>query len=252
MAGKGWRAAALAAAGVVAVAAPAAAEFRVRLPVVVEGEVAIEHNGSYGLDGKPEKRGEQSYTAELESAVNSWWLTEFEGEGGRDPGPDNRNRFTALTWENLFQLSEPGEHWADFGFFAEYSRTLSHASADQATFGPIVSKVVGRTVNTLNLFLDKDVAGHASGRPRLSLAWQTRITLDPLIEPGIEIYSTPGALAHFSALQQQDHRAGPVLYGTLRSFGTSKLNYELGYLVGLTRAAPAGTVKWKLEYEFRF
>jgi hypothetical protein len=246
-------AAALAAAvAMIAAAAPARAEFRVRPAQIEQGEVAIEHNGSYGLDPASAKRGEQSYTTEVEAAVNSWWLTEFEGEGGRDPGPGNRNRFTALTWENLFQLTEPGEHWADVGFFAEYSRALSHQSADDINFGPTVSKVWGRTVNTLNLFLAKDVGGHAAGRPQLSLAWQTRLTLDPLIEPGIEIYSSPGALAHFNALQQQDHRAGPVLYGTLRSFGTSKLKYELGYLFGLTRATPEGTVKWHLEYEFRF
>ena len=27
---------------------------------------------------------------------------------------------------------------------------------------------------------------------------------------------------------------------------------EIGYLFGLTRATPAGTVKWRIEYEFRF
>ena len=239
-------------AAVIAGAAPAQAEFRVRPAMIEQGEVAVEHNGSYGIDADPAKRGEQSYTLALEAAPTGWWLTEFEGEGGRDPGPDNRTRFTALTWENQFQLTEPGEYWADLGFFAEYGRTLPHQSADAVNFGPLVTKVIGRTVNTLNLFLDKEVGSHAAGRPELSLAWQTRITLDPRIEPGIEIYSAPGALSHFAPLQQQDHRAGPVLYGSIRSFGASKVNYEVGYLFGLTRATPQGTVKWRLEYEFRF
>ena len=252
MAGRGWGAAVLAAAGVLAAGAPAQAEFRVRLPLIEEREIAIEHNGSYGLDGRPEKRGEQSYTLELEAAVNASWLTEFETEGGREPGPDERNRLTALVWENLFVLTEPGEHWADLGFFAEYGRALPHRSADSVSFGPILSKVWGPTVNTLNVFFTKDVGSHAAGRTQLNLAWQTRFILNPRIEPGIELYSAPGALGNFSTIGEQDHRAGPVLYGTLRSFGTSKLNYEVGYLFGLTRAAPQGTVKWKLEYEFRF
>jgi hypothetical protein len=252
MMSKIWRAAALAAVGAIAAALPARAEFRVRLPVIEEGEVALEHNGSYGLDRTPAKRGEQSYTGELEKAVNAWWLTEFEVEAGRDPGPDNRARLTALTWENLFVLTEPGEYWADFGFFAEYARGLPSQSADQLTFGPIISKVIGPTVNTLNVFFGKDVGNHAAGTTAVSLAWQTRLTVSRFFDPGIEIYSTPGTLTSFTPLQRQDNRAGPVFYGTLRSFGTSKFNYEVGYLFGLTRRAPDGTVKWKLEYEFRF
>jgi len=43
-----------------------------------------------------------------------------------------------------------------------------------------------------------------------------------------------------------------VLYGTIRSFGSSKFKYEVGYLFGLTPGMPDGTVKWRLEYEFRF
>jgi hypothetical protein len=244
---------ALAAFALMAMTGEAAAEFKLRSPDVEDGERAIEFNGSHGFDGSAVKRGEQSYTLEVESAINSWWLLELEGEGGRNPGPDDRTRFTAVAWENIFQLTEPGKYWADVGVFAEYGRALSHHAADAVVAGPLIRKVIGRTVDTLNIFINKDVGGHASGRATLSAAWQTRLTLDsPLIEPGVEIYSQPGALAHFSSLQQQDHRAGPVLFGEIETGRASVVKYELGYLFGLTRAAPAGTAKWRLEYEFRF
>jgi hypothetical protein len=231
---------------------PAAAEFRVRQPTVVPGEVAIEHNGSYAFDPSPRKNDEQSYTLELEFAATNFWLMEIEGEAGRDPGPDNHTRFTALTWENTFQLTEPGEYWADFGFFAEYSRALPNIGADSITFGPIIRKAIGPTINTLNFFIAKEVGAHAAGQAQVNFAWQTRFTLNPLIEPGIEIFSQPGPLGQFNSLSQQDHRAGPVLYGTLRNIGPGKINYQLGYLFGLTSATPQGTVKWLLEYEFHF
>ena len=169
------------AAAMLAVAPPAAAEFRVRPAAVEEGEIALENNGSYALARSPQRQGEQSYTAEVEWAPLSWWLFELEGEGGRDPGPDQRNRVTALTGENLFQLVEPGEYWADLGFFAEYGRTLWHQAADAITLGPTISKVWGRSVNTLNFFVVKDVAGHAEGRaaaqPRLADAAHPRSAL---------------------------------------------------------------------------
>src|SRR6185437_13831173 len=113
-----WRSLAtlVAAAGMIAAADPARAEFRVRPAEIEGGEKAVELNGSYGFDRQAEKQGEQSYTAEIEA--------------GRDPGPDNRTRFTAATWENLFELTEPGRYWAYLGFFAEFSRALSHQSPD--------------------------------------------------------------------------------------------------------------------------
>jgi hypothetical protein len=238
--------------GIVALPHSAAAEFRVRPPTVETGEVAIEHNGSYAFDPSPSKRGEQSYTLELEFAVTNFWLTEIEGEGGRDPGPDNRTRFTALTWENTFQLTEPGEYWADIGFFAEYSHALPNVGADSITVGPILSKLIGPTLNTFNLFIEKEVGAHAAGQSQVNFAWQTRLLIHPLIEPGFEIFSQPGPLGQFASLPMQDHRAGPVLYGTIRDIGPGKLNYQMGYLFGLTRAAPQGTVKWQVEYELRF
>jgi hypothetical protein len=253
MAGKTWGAAALAAAAIAADAGPAAAEFRVRPATVEEGEIAVESNNSYAIARDPKLQEEQSYTAEIEWAPLPWWLVELEGEGGRNPGPDQPTRVTAITNENLFQLVEPGEYWADLGFFAEYSRVLSHHAADTVTLGPTVSKVLGRSVNTLNVFVVKDVAGHAEGRAQLTLAWQTRLTLDrPYLEPGLEIYSAPGAINRFLPFAQQDLRFGPVLYGTIRTFGAGKFKYEIGYLFGLTPGTPDGTVKWRLEYEFRF
>jgi hypothetical protein len=234
-------------------AGAAMAEFKLRMSDVEAGKEAVEFNASYGFDRSVAERGEQSYTLELEHALNSWWLLELEGEAEREPGADSRTRFEDVAWENVFRLNETGKNWADLGFFAGYSRALSHRAADAISVGPLVSKAIGPTLDTLNVFITKDVGGHSSGRPRLSLAWQTRWMLgNPLLEPGFEIYSRPGPVAHFRSLQQQDHRAGPVLFGEIKAWGESSLSYELGYLFGLTRDEPQGTVKLRLEYEFHF
>ncbi len=85
-----------------AVAPPAAAEFRVRPAAVEEGEIALENNGSYAIARSPQRQGEQSYTAEVEWAPLSWWLPELEGEGGRDQGPDQPTRVLAVALRALF------------------------------------------------------------------------------------------------------------------------------------------------------
>lgn len=195
----------------VALTAPAWAEFRLREPDAEPGEFELEHNGSYGFDSRAAHRAEQSYTAEIGYGVTDFWHTEIEGEWSRDPGPGNRTRFTALTSENVFQFTERGEYWADVGFFAEYGRGLPRGTADEITLGPLLRKQIGPTINVLNVFLEKEVGSYAAGPPQLLYAWETRLALGKMFEPGIEFYGQPGAIGHFAAWRDQDLRAGPVL-----------------------------------------
>jgi len=51
------------------------------------------------------------------------------------------------------------------------------------TFGPIFRKEVRGTINTVNLFMQRDVGASASGRPEYLYAWETRIALGTPTEP---------------------------------------------------------------------
>ena len=68
---------------------------------------------------------------------------------------------------------------------------------------------------------------------------------------GVEIYGEMGEFGHVLPSGQQDHRLGPVISGELDRTDTGKWKYELGYLFGVSDAAPTGTLKFNLEYEFR-
>lgn len=61
-----------------------------------------------------------------------------------------------------------------------------------------------------------------------------------------------GEVGHVSPSDQQDHRIGPVIFGEFANESKSKWKYEVGYLFGISDAAPDGTLKALLEYEFRF
>jgi len=60
-----------------------------------------------------------------------------------------------------------------------------------------------------------------------------------------------GEVGHRLPGDQQDHRAGPAIYGEFAGSSKRKWLYEVGYLFGISAAAPAGTLKATLEYEFR-
>jgi len=231
-------------------AAPARADFKVWTPDVNPGEVAIETVGAAGHDNRPAMNGEQSYTQELEYGVNNWWQTELELEINRAPGPGNTTDYSQVTTENLFQFTERGEYWMDAGFFIEYGQS-SHAP-NETTFGPVLRKEIFGTIDTVNLFIQKDLGKHASGRPVFLYAWETRLDLGTPIEPGFQAYGQPGQFGHFAALGQQDHRLGPQLFGIIEKIGPGSLSWNGGILFGLTPGAPRQTLRWQAEYELHF
>jgi hypothetical protein len=247
--------AAKAAAMVAAIAGPSAAalaDFKVQMPDAEYGEVEIEPIGSLGLSGTPETNNEQSFVTEFGYGVTNFWHTELEFETVRPAGPDNHLKFVQITSENQFQFTEPGQYWLDPGFFVEYGQVLSKGVPNETTFGPILRKEIGPTIDTVNLFIEKDLGGFASGRPVFSYAVESRLALGTIVEPGIQAYGTPGPLGHFARLGRQDHRIGPQLYTQISQFGPGSLKMNGGVLFGLTPGAPRVTLRWQIEYELHF
>ena len=244
-------------AGAVLAPRPAHAELKVRQPQVDYLEFELEHNGlvTFGAKGSGLDHA-QSYTNEIEYGVTPWWMTGLEGEL-EVAGGGGHLMWNAVTWENLFQLTETGKYWANIGFFAEYSRGTLRGEPDSFLAGPIVQKELNNvfgvdTRHTLNVFFAHDV-GRFSGRgTALEIGWQSVALLHPLFAPGFEYYAAIDDVGRAGPTRDQTHYIGPVVTGLLRLDRFGKLKYEAGYLFGLTPASGNGAVRWRLEYEVVF
>jgi hypothetical protein len=232
------------------------AELQVRMPDVDYLELEFEHNGLITLDakGSPLNRA-QSYTNSIGYGVLPWWEIELEGELASGGG--QHLTWNAVTLENTFQLTEPGQYFFNLGFFFEYSQSTLRDAASGVTFGPIIQKELNNvfgldTLHTLNLFLSRDVGHDATKSTGFSYAWQSLILTHPLISPGFEFYGTIDDIARAGPTAQQQHSVGPVLAGAVNFAPYGKLKYEVGYQFGLTPASGRGAVRWKLEYEIVF
>jgi hypothetical protein len=223
------RRAALLLGAIAAMPAAALADFKVHLPDAETGEFELEEIGSYGNSGNPGTNNEQSFVHELGYGVNNWWHTEVE-----------------------FVFTEPGEYWIDSGWFWEYGQGLIKGNPSETTFGPTLRKEMFHTINTVNLFLEKEFGATANGHMIFSYAWETRLDLGTMVEPGFQAYGTPGPLGKFSPISQQDHRIGPQLFANLGPMGPGSLKMNGGILFGLTPAEPRRTLRWQLEYELHF
>lgn len=237
----------------------ALADFKVWTPDVNQGELAIETVGDVGSDPNPDKNGEQSHTGEIEYGVTPWWQTELEFEFNRDPGIHQATYFSQLASENLFQFTERGEYWLDAGFFVEYGHPMLRSDPNETTFGPVLRKDFWGFSNTINLFIEKDLGTHASGRPQFLWAWETRVDAWEVtfgrhvaVEPGFQYYGVPGQIGHFASWSDQDNRAGPQLFGKAFNIGPGTLEWNGGILFGLTSSVPRLTGRWQLEYELHY
>jgi hypothetical protein len=240
----------------------ARADFHIRSPYEIDfGELEIEHNGAASFDRNPDKSGAQSHTIEFGTGLTRWWHSEIELGFNRDPGFNQPTLADAIVTENMFQLTEPGQYFADFGFYVEYGQSLTsgrHAGPNEVTFGPLIAKDIGRTTTTVNLFLTRQL-GPNQDTHGLDFSWaaQTRWNLWAPLSPAVEIYGDSGVLGQSPRLSQQQLLVGPVALGSLRlnqlGLGSAgKLKYELGWLFGATEATAQGTLRWRLELELPF
>lgn len=251
-------------AGALAVLAPGAAhaDYHLRSPYEIDlGELEVEHNGAASFDRKPGSSGAQSYTLEFGTGLTSWWHSEVELGFDREPGFGQPTNLTGAVFENMFQLTEPGERFADFGFYVEYGQSLAtgrRAAPNEVTFGPAIGMAIGRTTHLVNLFLTRELGpNQGSHELSFSYAWQSRWNVWKPLSPAFEIYGNAGTLGRSPRLSQQQLLAGPVAVGTfsLHDLGlgnAGRIKYELGWLFGATEATAAGTLRWRLELEIPF
>ena len=234
----------------------ARAEFKLRYPVIDYREFEIEHNGAVTFDKqKSGKNNNQSYPTEVEVGILPFWTVGIEANVEANPGENLHYQATAV--ESYLQLTPQGKYWADLAFFTEFEHPANRNSAHSVTFGPLVQKEVPDffgtdTLHTLNVLFEKEIGHQAEAATPLFVAWQSRLRLHPLFEPGFEFYGAVDDVSHPGKLADQQHRVGPVIAGLYSFSPYGKIKYELGYLAGLTRATEKGAVRWRLEYELPF
>ncbi len=252
----------LAAALVMLAPATSHADYRVVSPYEIDlHELEIEHNGSHVFDRRPDQTAASSYTIEFGTGLTSWWHSEIELGFDRAPGDSQPTLLSDIVWENMIQLTEPGQRFIDAGFYFEYGQSVTrgvNASSNQITFGPVLAKEIGRTVHTLNVFFTRQLGPNQTSQGlELTYAWQSRWNIWAPLSPAIEIYGDTGIIGSNPKLSQQQLQIGPVGVGSLRlselGIGKAgKLKYEIGWLFGTTPASPRGALRWRLEVEIPF
>ena len=223
---------------------------KVYSPIVEAGELEIEFRGQYDVDERSGKDNGQKYKYALGYGVNKYWFTEIYGESERmknDNDEDLNFKFTAISWENRFQLTEQGQFPVDVGAYFEYEASFENKHPDNIEAKLLLEKSLTKFTHTLNLTLEQQVGRHPGEDLAGGLAWSSKYRLKQWFQPGFEWHSKFGEIGQTVSFQDQQHQLGPVFYGKI-----GHVKYDIGYLFGMSDAAPKGEIKWIVEYEFKF
>lgn len=231
------------------------ADKEVYSPFVEKGEWEFEMKGQYDIDHSRDKNAVQEYKNAIGYGVTDHWATELYGEFERQVQEDedgNTNlssvKFTHLEWENRYQLTQQGKYWLDAGLYFAYEIPVREKNPGQIEGKILLEKSTQDFTHRANIIFNKEVGGGTTEETTAGLAWSSRYRLSKNFQPGFEYWIDFGEIRKHLSYDEQSHQIGPAFYGYLMPH----VKYDAGYLFGMSHAAPAGEVKWILEYELIF
>lgn len=224
-----------------AFSAAQANDFVVYTPYVYQSQTELEARGFRFDDRRTDINGEQGAEFSVAHAFTSWWKPElYLVNYEREPGEGGQT--TGYEFENTFQLTRPGEYWADFGFLASYEHVTLRGERDELEFGPLVTKTVGRFTHTFNAIFEKQIGTGFGGKYEHRYSYSGTYAVSSAFRPGLEVYARPSDKAY---------HAGPVVDGEWHVPGTTgNVEYRVGVAFGLNDKAADRTWMAQLEYEF--
>lgn len=232
------------------IAANAFAIAKVYSPYVEKGELELEVQGDMNFDDRDDVDKTQTQKYAIGYGLTHHWFTEIYGEIEKeynDNGEDLDFAFTAVEWENKFQLTPKGKYPVDLGFLLEYAVSTEDKHSDTLEWAFLFGKEIGKTENYANIKFERTVGGGRNNATEGSISWSSRYRMFKYLEPGFEYHAEFGGINEGKDFNEQNHQSGPAIYGKIGA-----VKYDIGYLFGISDAAPDGALKWILEYEYRF
>ena len=219
----------------------------VYVPSVEYGEREIDFK--YGT-GKPKEEPGRETAASLGFGYGAtqWWFTEAYVKYHKEPG--DRTRYDAFEWENLFQLTEHNQYAVDVGLITEIEVPRARAEGYELAFGPLLQGDLGAIRWNANLLFTRVVRAEEAHATEMGYQLQAKYALVPNFEIGAQAFGEMGKWDHWEPTREQNHRAGPAIFGKVKLGGREAIRYNAAWLHGVSSAAPRDTFRVQAEYEF--
>lgn len=236
--------------------------FSVFSPKVEEGEVSMEFRYARVMEGEDDEVDGSAAAVALEWGFAEKWRLELVGEYEHEK--DESWEFEGVELELVRNLTEQGEDGANISsaLVVALTRPRESDAPDVIEYGFYLEKGFGESesgesedaryaTNVLaNLKFSNQFGDNAETGVEFEYGLQVKWALGEEFAAGIEMFGELGKLTDAESFNDQEHLAGPVLFGELELGEGTEIGYEIGYLFGLSDAAADGVAKINLEVEF--
>src|SRR6185437_16171295 len=158
----------------------------VAVPAVEYGEREVELR--IGSASATEEHRQSAASLAFGYGLTPWWFTEIYGKWHRS----GATSFDAIEWENRFQLTEPGQYFADFGLLVEIERPRDHAEGYEFKIGPLIQKDFGPLQANFNVIVERHFHASESEQTELGYEWQLRYHYRPAFDFGAQGFGGVG------------------------------------------------------------
>ena len=179
---------------------------------------------------------ERVYRLGYGQSFNDRWFGEIYLIGVEND--DQELRLEAYELEALWQITEQGEFFADWGMLFELEKERSE-DVMEFSAALLVEKEWGRWIGTANIYGIYEFGDDIDNEFETALALQTRYRYTRAFEPAVELY-----------IGQDTRGLGPVMLGSWPLGGARQLRWEGGVIFGLDSDTPDQTFRVLFEYEF--
>ena len=170
-------------------------------------------------------------------------------------------KLTDVTWQNDVLLTQ-GQYPFDLALHTSIKKYRDPGFAGEVeyfdqrrgynvTFGPVLQTEVGRTQFNANLLFDRNYRAAQASRLQMNYQWQVKYRLMPALHVGVQGFGELGDYDHWAPRDQQSHRAGPMIAGSV-PLGTTgqSLRYDASYLTGSIFTEHANVFSLRVQYAF--
>ncbi|MBI1186653.1 MAG: hypothetical protein GC206_04875 [Alphaproteobacteria bacterium] len=228
--------------GVCASAHAQASVLSVSSPSVRAGELTAETGIAFEEDRASDLDGFSELAIEFGYSPTAHWKVAIELAAEDAPGADAGYAVSAL--KNTFALARQGDAAPfDVGLRLQYEFAHIDGEADEAAARLLLRRREGSLEYRFNVGVEREVGSGANAALIGDVRASLRYHITDALAPALDYLGDTGSLHRLQRFEDQDHRAGPVLYGRL----TDHIQFAAGYLAGLSGDAPDHTLKLALE-----
>lgn len=205
-------------------------------PYVQPEERELEFRAVIENQGERSSGDDRIYRLGYGQSFNDRWFGEAYLIGVKND--DQSLRLEEYELEALWQLTEQGEYFADWGMLFELGKERSDDIVEISA-ALLIEKEWQRWIGTANIYGIYEFGSDIDNELESALMLQTRYRYSRAFEPALELY-----------MGEDTTGLGPVMMGRWPFGGGRQLRWESGLIIGLDSKTPDQTFRMLLEYEF--